>query len=156
MINTSSNPPPTKIEICPIFFKEACKFISEHHRHHKPPTGHIFSIAAHISGKIVGVATVGRPTSRKNQDGFTAEVTRLCTDGSRNVCSKLYSSCWQAAKALGYKKLITFILDSENGASLKASNFRMINFTTGGSWNSKSRPRIDINPTQGKIKFEIS
>mgnify|MGYP003138633824 CR=1 FL=1 len=141
--------------LTPIFQSEAKEFVKRHHRHSKIPVGSIFQIAAAIDGKIVGVIIVGRPVARNLQDGFTAEVTRLATDGSKNVCSKLYSAAWRAARALGYKKLVTYILNTEKGTSLKASGWKKIGFAGGGSWNRHKRPRIDKHSLQSKIRFEI-
>lgn len=146
----------SKLFVVPIFQDEAFAFIEQKHRHHRKPVGSVFQIAVSDGEKIVGVAVVGRPTSRKNQDGFTAEITRLCSDGTKNVCSMLYAACWRAARAIGYRRLITFILNTEPGTSLKAAGWKLIGETTGGSWNSPTRPRIDKHPTQGKIKFEIA
>lgn len=144
-----------KLELIPITFKEACQFVKEHHRHHKPPIGHKFSIAAAIDNKIVGVCIIGRPVSRGLDNGWIAEVTRLCTDGTKNTCSFLYAAAWRAARALGYKKLITYILNTESGISLNAAGWKCIGETQGGSWNRKSRPRIDTHPLQKKLRFEI-
>ena len=101
------------LEAFPATFSEACAFVKQHHRHHVPPVGHKFSIACGIKNKIVGVVIVGRPVSRNLDDGFTLEVTRLATDGTSNACSFLYSKAWQASKALGYKRLVTYILKDE-------------------------------------------
>ena len=98
------------LELVPITLKEANAFVERYHRHHKPVAGHKFSIAASDGEKIVGVAIVGRPVSRYLDNGLTLEVNRLCTDGTRNACSFLYSAAWRAARNLGYKKLITYIL----------------------------------------------
>lgn len=87
-----------------------------------------------MNGEIVGVAIVGRPVSRYLGDGWTLEVNRLCTDGTKNACSFLYSATWRVAKNLGYKKLITYILDSENGASLKASGWKCVGKCGGKCW----------------------
>ena len=145
-----------RLQIVPIFQDEAFAFVEKHHRHHKKPVGSIFQIAVMAEDRIVGVAVVGRPVSRRLQDGFTAEVTRLCSDGTKNVCSMLYSACWRAAKELGYRKLITYILNSEKGPSLKAAGWEVIGERGGGSWSVPSRPRIDKHPLQKKIFFEIS
>jgi hypothetical protein len=82
------------MELQPISFKEAKEFIKRHHRHHSPPQGMKFCIAVNDGNKVVGVATVGRPIARMLDDGWTAEVTRCCTDGTRNACSMLYSASW--------------------------------------------------------------
>jgi len=143
------------MEVTPIFQKQAFEFISQHHRHHKKPVGSIFQISVVENGKIVGVAVVGRPVARMLQNGITAEVTRLCTDGTKNACSMLYSACWRIAKNMGYKKLITYILESENGASLRASNWHLVGIRGGGSWSVPSRPRIDKHPIEQKLLFEM-
>ena len=134
--------------------EEANTFIAHHHRHHGGVVGHLFSIGAASDGQIVGVAIVGRPVSRHRDDGMTAEVTRLCTDGTRNACSFLYGAAARAAFALGYKRIGTYILASEDGASLKASNWRMIGEVKGRTWSCSSRPRVDKHPLQDKLLFE--
>ena len=111
------------MNIQPITFKEACDFINQHHRHHKATVGCKFSVGLFEGSKMVGCAVCGRPVSRYLDDGFTCEINRLCTDGTKNACSMLYGACCRIAKAMGYKLIITYILESENGAILKASNF---------------------------------
>jgi hypothetical protein len=133
---------------------EANAFVTAHHRHHRPVVGHLFSIGAAMGDDIVGVVIVGRPVSRRRDDGLTAEVTRLCTDGTRNACSFLYGAAAKAAFALGFKRIGTYILATENGASLNASGWRMIGETPGRSWSVPSRPRVDKHPLQGRLLFE--
>ena len=145
-----------KLEIVPIKFRDACVYVKRYHRHHKPPVGHICSVAVANGEHIVGVAIIGRPIARALDNGLTAEVTRLCTNGTRNACSMLYATAWRAARALGYKKLITYILDTEPGTSLKAAGWKCIGECGGGNWDRKSRPRIDLHPTQMKMRFEIT
>jgi hypothetical protein len=133
---------------------EANAFVKQHHRHHRPVVGHLFSIGAGIGDEIVGVAIVGRPVSRMRDDGLTAEVTRLCTDGTKDVCSFLYGACARAAFALGFKRIGTYILASEPGTSLVAAGWRLIGERGGGSWSVPSRPRVDKHPLQKKMLFE--
>ena len=133
---------------------EANAFVEQHHRHHKPVVGHLFSLGAVASDKIVGVAIVGRPVSRFRDDGLTAEVTRLCTDGTKNACSFLYGAAARAAFALGFKRIGTYILKSEPGSSLTAAGWRLIGETPGRSWSVPSRPRVDKHPLQIKLLFE--
>ena len=142
-----------RLELSPITLIEANKFVEQNHRHHKPVVGHKFSIAVN-NGNICGVIIVGRPVSRHLDNGWTLEVNRCCTDGTKNACSMLYSAAWRAAKALGYKKLITYTFPQEGGASLKASGWRLIGEAGGGNWNCKSRPRIDTEHQQKKILWE--
>ncbi len=142
------------LEIVPITLKEANAFVAEYHRHHGPVTGHKFSIGLSDGEKIVGVAITGRPVSRYLDDGWTLEVNRLCTDGTRNACSKLYAAAWRAARAMGYKRLITYILESENGASLRAAGWKCIGQAGGLQWTGCRRPEVDRYPQQMKLRFQ--
>ena len=135
---------------------EANAFVARHHRHHKPVVGHLFSLGAVLNGELVGVAIVGRPVARMRDDGVTAEVTRLCTDGTRNACSFLYGAAARAAFALGFQRIGTYILASEGGTTLKAAGWRMIGETKGGSWSRQSRERTDKHPTEPKLLFETA
>lgn len=123
--------------------REANAFVETHHRHHGKVRGCKFCVAAEIDGKIHGVAVTGRPVARYLDDGVTAEVTRLCTDGTPNACSFLYAACARIARSMGYKKIITYILGNENGVSLRASGWRCEGRRGGGNWNVPSRPRRD-------------
>jgi hypothetical protein len=142
------------LTIVPIFQDEAFAFIEKNHRHHGKPVGSLFQLACSDGHAVVGVAVVGRPVARHLQDGFTVEVTRLCTDGTRNSASMLYGACWRASKELGYRRLVTYILESEPGVTLRASGWKIIGQRGGGTWSRSKRPRVDKHPTQGKILFE--
>lgn len=137
----------------PITFKAACAFVAALHRHHKPPRGHKFSIGVEAEGKLVGVVMVGRPVARGLDNGFTAEVIRLCTDGTPNACSFLYGASARAAQAMGYRKIVTYILGSEGGTSLRATGWVKEAETGGGSWSCTSRPREDKHPLEPKSRY---
>jgi hypothetical protein len=122
------------MHIHPITLKQANEFVRNHHRHHKPAVGHKWSIGLMHDAQIVGVAIVGRPVARHSDDGITAEVTRLATNGIANGCSMLYGACARVAKAMGYCKIQTYILDTELGASLKATGWELEALTAGGQW----------------------
>lgn len=139
-----------------IKLSEANEFVARLHRHHKPVVGHLFSIGAVLGDELVGVAIVGRPVARMRDDGVTAEVTRLCTDGTRNACSFLYGASARAAFALGFQRIGTYILATESGGTLKAAGWRLIGETKGGSWSRPSRERSDKHPTQPKMLFETT
>lgn len=140
----------------PLTLQEANAFVAKHHRHHGEVVGHRFSIGAAAGDRIAGVVIVGRPVARLRDDGLTLEVTRLCTDGTRNACSFLYGAAARAAFALGYKRIGTYILASEDGASLKAAGWRLIGEVKGRSWSCPSRPRVDTHPLQDKLLFEMA
>jgi hypothetical protein len=145
----------TRPTLCPVTLTEARSYVERHHRHHRAPVGGLFAIGLEKDGEIIGMAIVGRPVARELQNGYVAEVTRLCTDGTPNACSKLYAACWRAARAMGYRKLVTYILDTEPGTSLTAAGWRCVAKTKGGSWNCPSRPRIDKHSTQRKLRWEV-
>ena len=100
--------------IVPITFRKACEFVNKHHRHHKAPRGCKFAIGCDVNGHLVGVAIAGRPVSRILDDGTVLEITRVCTDGTKNACSKLYGTVSRIGKLMGYEKVITYILESEH------------------------------------------
>ena len=139
--------------LTPVSLAEANAFVEQHHRHHKPVPGAKYCIAVSDADGVRGIAIVGRPVARMADDGWTLEVVRVATDGTRNACSMLYGAAWRAAKALGYKKLVTYTLPDESGASLRASGWRLLGAAGGGSWSRKSRPRVDTHPLQQKLKW---
>lgn len=142
--------------LVPVTLREAHAFVAQHHRHHRPDRGGRFAIGASKGERIVGVIVVGRPKARMLSDDYTAEVTRCCTDGSRNACSALYGAAWRAARAMGYRRLVTYTLPSEGGASLRGAGFRCVGVAGGGSWSRSRRPRVDTHPTQQKLRWERS
>jgi hypothetical protein len=135
-------------------FDEACAFIRLHHRHHKPPQGHKFSVGV-ANSVIVGVAIVGRPTARPFQDGWTLEITRLATDGTRNACSSLYRACTRAAFAMGYRRVVTYTRTDEGGASLRGAGFTCVAVRPARSWDAPSRPRVDKSEPHERLLWEL-
>lgn len=134
---------------------EANAFVDAHHRHHPPVVGHLFSIGAVSGDNLVGVVIVGRPVSKIRDDGLTAEVTRLCTDGTRNACSFLYGRAARAAFALGFQRIGTYTLPDEGGASLRGSGWHLIGERRSGKWGCPSRPRAaPRHPTGPKLLWE--
>ena len=144
---------PTKISAIPLELAAANEFVANLHRHHDPVYRDKFRVGALVDGKLVGVVQVGRPVSRYLDNGENIEVVRLCTDGTKNVCSFLYAKAARIAKEMGYKKIITYILESESGASLKAAGWKQETVTNGGTWNCKSRPRTTTAPTVPKKRY---
>jgi hypothetical protein len=142
------------LELVPITLREANRFVEQHHRHHQPSRGCRFCVAVAKSGEVVGVAIITRPVARRLDDGWTAEVSRVATDGTRNACSKLYGAAWRAARSLGFRRLITYTLPEEGGASLRGAGWRCVGEAGGGSWSRRDRPRVDLHPLQQKLRWE--
>lgn len=141
------------LKIKPCTLKFANEFVQQYHRHHKPTTGHKFSISCVNEGGVCGVAICGRPVSRHLDDGETLEVNRLCTDGTYNSCSILYGACAKIAKAMGYRKIITYILMSEPGTSLKASGWICEGEAGGEVWTGKRSGRDNGVPKEKKWRW---
>ena len=142
------------LEAIPLELRQANDFVASLHRHHDPVHRDKFRVGAMLNGKLVGVVQVGRPVARMLDDGKTIEVVRLCTDGTKDVCSFLYSKAARIAKEMGYSKIITYILESESGASLRAAGWTCVADTKGGSWDRPSRSRKTTAPTVPKKRFE--
>lgn len=145
------------LRVAPSTVKAASAYVREHHRHHRPPTGGLFAVSiVDDAGQLRGVAIVGRPVARMLADGATAEVIRVATDGVVNGCSMLLGACRRAAQALGYRRLITYTLASEPGASLRGAGWHLVGEAGGGSWSRPSRARGDDHPTAAKLRWEAA
>jgi hypothetical protein len=133
----------SELRIVPVSFPIAAAFVAEHHRHHRSPVGHKFSLGLASGDELVGVAMVGRPVARHLDDGTTLEVNRTCVaDGIPNGNSMLYGAAWRAAKALGYRRLITYTQATESGASLRAAGWQIIaELAANPGWDRPSRSR---------------
>ena len=138
----------------PLPLDEANAFVRAHHRHHLPVVGAKFCLGVEAPTGIVGVAIVGRPVARHLDDGWTLEVTRVATDGTRNAASALYGAARRATFALGYRTLVTYTLQTEPGTSLRAAGWRVVGEVTGRSWSRPSRPRVDTHPLEPKLRWE--
>ena len=126
--------------------EEANEFVRLNHRHNKPVVGAKFCIGVQVMDTIVGVAIVGRPVAPKLDDGFTCEITRVCTDGTRNAASMLYGACRKAARAMGYDRIFTYTLPEEGGASLRAAGFKLDKADAGGSakmWHNRDGRTVE-------------
>jgi hypothetical protein len=153
-----------KLSLCPVHRDEAIAFVEQHHRkfgHAMPKlrkgggvTGAKFCIAVAKNDEIVGVAIVGRPVARRLDDGLTLEITRVATDGTKNACSFLYGAAWRAARALGYRSIITYIGKDEPGTSLVGAGWHIVHETKAEPWDRLSRPRVDTHPQQAKLRWE--
>lgn len=145
--------------VVPVTLREANDFVEQFHRHNTRTQrdGGRFAIAASTGDQLVGVAIVGRPLARMLQDGYTAEVTRLCAspDGPRNVCSFLYGRCWRIWQQMGGRRLVTYTLKEESGASLRACGFKIAGERAPrlkGAWNRDGKER-EWQPISGQAKL---
>jgi hypothetical protein len=145
-----------KLIAVPMTITEAKTFVSNFHRHNKSPNGGLFAVGVSDGSNLIGVAIVGRPIARMLDDGNTVEVTRCCVleNSPKGSCSFLYARCWQAAKALGWTKLITYTLQSESGASLRGANWKIVaelKQKNAAGW--QNRPGREWQAVVGQSKF---
>lgn len=139
--------------IKPIHLAPAKEYVGQYHRHNIPPVGGKFALGCYDDDRLCGVVICGRPTARKSDDGLTLEIYRNCTDGTPNACSKLYGAACKVAKDMGYKRVITYTLASENGSSLKASNFTYEGEAGGLAWTGTRRRNYYISPEEMKNRW---
>ena len=143
----------------PISIREANAWVSLIHRHNAPVGSALWAIAAEHAGVIVGVAIIGRPVARALCDGRTVEVRRLCVTGvaPKGACSYLYGAARRIAGAFGYRKVITYTLETEGGASLRGAGWRPTKASHPHQWKrseaGKDRAAQDICGQQ-KIRWE--
>lgn len=147
--------------LVPCTIADAKRFVGRHHRHNGAPHVALFAVGVG-NPELCGVAIVGRPIARRLMDGVTAEILRVCTNGERNAGSMLYGACVRACRSLGYHRVITYTLESESGASLRATGATSQPATTrvGQSWDVPSRRREDYDlfgltkrPREAKIRW---
>lgn len=142
------------LQIASCELRDANAFVEKLHRHHKKCVGHRFSIrVVDQEGITRGVAVVGRPVARGCDPRTTLEVTRLCTDGTKNACSILYAAAARAGQAMGYQKVQTYILEDEPAVSVKAAGWSFEAMTAGGQWKHTSGPRRTDQPTCKKQRW---
>jgi hypothetical protein len=143
----------------PMTLTEAREFVANFHRHNKAPQGGLYAVGVSDGANLVGVCIVGRPIARFLDNGETVEVTRCCVneDAPKGSCSFLYARAWQAAKALGWKKLITYTLQSESGASLRGAGWKVVaelKRSDPKSWQSRVGREWQSVVGQAKLRWE--
>lgn len=143
------------LELTPITWRAANDFVRSHHRHSAPTQGCKFCVAlVDEVGVVRGVGIAGRPVAKALQDGRTFEVTRCCTDGAPNACSMVYGALTRAAKALGYRRGVTYILAAETGTSLRAAGWRRVAAVPARSWDRPGRGRSDKHEVGPRERWE--
>lgn len=148
------------LELKDVAFSEAKAFVNEHHRHNVAPIGWKFGACVYNGDEIIGVVMAGRPVSAALQRQGCLEINRNCVKACSpkglawNACSFMYG--WACRKAFnnGFRRVITYTLESEDGASLRAAGFVPVARSKGGSWSRGKRPRTDKAPTAPKIRWE--
>lgn len=132
------------MQIVPVSFAQACEFVDMWHRHNVPPNGHRYSLGVARRDTLVGVCIVSHPVARHLMDGRTLEVIRSATDGTPHANSMLYAAAWRAAKALGYRRLITYTQAEESGSTMRAVGWTVVAHRPArAGWSAPSRPRDD-------------
>jgi hypothetical protein len=106
------------LQLVPVKWQDVQGFVEMWHRHHKPPVGYLWGHGVAADSILVG--------------------------SHRNANSMLYAAVVRAAFAKGYRRVVTYTQDGEQGSSLKAAGFRIIaQLPPRKGWDTPSRPRTD-------------
>ncbi len=150
------------LTVRPCDLREANRVVGRLHRHHKPARGYKWAVAAvDGDGNTVGVAIAGRPVARAVDARRVLEVTRLCTDGTKNACSFLYAAAARVAREMGYLRIQTYILASEPGTSLRAAGWEPDRSVAGRQWEHSTARQLRLDghtrradqPTEDKVRW---
>lgn len=142
------------MQLIPVNRDQANDYVRRLHRHSKPVQGYRFAVGIAEGDELRGVAIAGRPVARALDDGRTIEILRVCTDGIRNGCTRLYGACCRAAAAMGYRLAVTYTLEAEGGASLRAAGFEPVAKVQDRQWGCDSRPREQRELIGDKVRWQ--
>lgn len=131
--------------VVPLTLRQANDFVELHHRHSARTAndGGKFAIGLTVDDELIGVAIVGRPVARMLAEVGTAEVLRLCVTPAapKGACARLYARCKRIWQQMGGRRLVTYTLARERGASLRGAGFIIEAVVPARSWSTPSRPR---------------
>lgn len=144
------------MEAVPLHLKQANEFVRQYHRHSVPTVGGKFALGCEVEGRLVGVTIAGRPVARRLDDGRTLEILRVCSTGEKNVNSFLYSRTARIARMMGYRRVITYTLEEESGASLRGVGAKVTGRVEPQEWTVPSRPRNSQSVYQhAKLRWSL-
>ena len=143
-----------KMLIAEIDWRLARDFVEAHHRHHKPPLSWKCGFGVFFREKLVGVAIIGRPSSRILQARGYLEVTRTCTTawGANRL---LYEFIGDIARQAG-SKICTYTLYTESGKSLWYAGWQKVACRPAklSDWQGPGRRRQGHAERPGRIRWE--
>jgi hypothetical protein len=148
-----------QLELRPVHFAQARAFIARHHAHCPPPVAWRFGIGVANGHQLIGVATVGNPVSRAFNGRGIVEVNRLCVRRDIapllcwNAASMLYGAASRAAERAGFRSIITYTHETEEGTSLRAAGWNRDGPAGGQSWHRPGRPRSTHNAYVRKVRW---
>jgi hypothetical protein len=150
------------LKVVPIKWRDAKAFVNDYHDHCPAPRGWRFGAGIRNGAQLIGVATVGRAVARAYKPDQVVEVNRVCVRRDVpsplvwNACSQLYGWAAREAKKRGFRKIITYTLESEPGTSLRAAGYvpeAKVRARRRG-WDTDSRPRdSERTPNVNKTRW---
>lgn len=149
------------LELGAVDLQQAKAFVRQHHRHSRPPVSWRWGHALRNGPDLVAVAMVGRPVARMLDPRTVVEVNRVCVDPGLgrlgwNACSMLYGAAAREARRRGFRRVVTYTLESELGASLRAAGWRVVAAVkkSARGWDRPSRRRArEASPR--KVRWEL-
>ncbi len=142
-----------------IAFRDVRRFIDRHHEHLAGPTGWRYGQGIWNGPDLIGVVTVGQPLARAFDPHQVVEVTRLCVRRDRadalrwNACSQLYGWAAREAQQRGFRCIISYTRQDEDGGTLRAVGWHCDGPAGGRSWNWRGRPRVDRAPPFPRLRW---
>lgn len=143
-----------RLAVVPVSLSAARAHVERIHSHHHAPVGGLFAVGIADSGRLCCVAIVGRPVARMLDDGSTAEVTRVASDGTPHAASMCVGAAARAALALGYRRVVSYTLLGEPGTSYRAAGWRVTGLSGGGEWSREGRTRDAAGQPGAKVRWE--
>jgi hypothetical protein len=110
---------------------ECNRHIRKHHAHHGAVGGGKVFIAALDGDRLCAVVVAENPKARMLQDGYTFELTRVCTDRTPHAASMLIAAATRAAFAMGVTRCVSYVLTHELGISYLAAGWHLVSDETG-------------------------
>lgn len=146
--------------LTPLTLKRANAVVDQWHRHNDPVQGCRFCLGALVGDKLVAVAIIANATAPGLAHETTAEVKRLCVapDAPDNACSFLYGAARRVWQTMGGKRILTYTLRTESGASLRGAGWVPTpvkrKHKTGKGWQSRPGRKAQDAVDQLKFRWE--
>ncbi|NJP25383.1 hypothetical protein FLW53_14520 [Microbispora sp. SCL1-1] len=116
-----------RLVISPVPIQTARAFIAWTQPRLASPAGSAFALGAQSGdGTLVGVVLISWPSAGAFDDGETAEVLALATDGTSDASRALLGSVWPLVREMGYRRLIAYTRIEESGTDLWDAGFCVV------------------------------
>lgn len=145
-----------RFEVVPVGLEIANSFVRGHHSYMSRVHRCKYSLGLTFDKELVGVIICNVPSSPHYDDGRTLEILRCAIAvGWPHAASKLIGQACRVARAMGYKKVITWCDAAKSGTSYVATNFKLVKISQRSHWKTRPAKREEEPSSQMKL-FELS